>query len=174
MPARDIKEFSDRFKTVLKTQMERQGPELHSQIETPVDQWPRDPLAAARGRGLQYALNEWNNPENLAPQAAASCAGMPEHIVNLRRLHRELYALVARHGNRTLRYPKWQFDVNPDRLTTALRALGAAGNNNSWALHSFLARPAIDLDGMAPRDFLADASRDLGRLVQMIRYRFSI
>lgn len=132
-----------------------------------------DPLAAARQRGADYALTEWQKPENLTLQAAASYAGMSDNTINTRRQNQQIYALVAPNRSRGFRYPQWQFDVDPARLGAALKAFSDAGQDNCWVLHNLMTRPTPELDDVRPCDFIADASLDIKRLVQFIHRRFS-
>lgn len=131
-------------------------------------------MAAARQRGVEFARSEWENPDNLSLQDAAHFAGVSDRTVNVRRQNGQLYALVAPGKTRGYRYPKWQFDIKPDRLALAIDAFLATGQKNSWVLHNFLRRPCADLNGVRPCAHLADASRDAQRLVQVIDRRFSV
>lgn len=131
-----------------------------------------DPLAAARQRGIDYALTEWQKPENLTLQAAASYAGVSDNTINTRRQTCQIYALVAPNRSRGFRYPHWQFDVDATRLAAAIKAFSDAGQENSWVLHNLLMRPTPELDDIRPCDYIADSSLDIKRLVQFIQRRF--
>lgn len=133
-----------------------------------------DTLAAARRRGVDCALTEWQKPENLTLQAAASYANLSDNTINTRRRNREVYALVAPNRARGFRYPQWQFDVDPERLGAALDAFSDVGQDNCWVFHSMMTRPTPELDDVRPRDFIADSSNDIQRLVQFIHRRFTI
>ncbi|MEC4718154.1 hypothetical protein RY831_03275 [Noviherbaspirillum sp. CPCC 100848] len=132
-----------------------------------------DPLAAARQRGVDYALTEWQKPENLTLQAAASYAGVSDNTINTRRQKQQIYALVAPNRSRGFRYPQWQFDVDPARLGAALKAFSKFGQDNCWVLHNLMTQPTPGLDGVRPCDFIADSSLDMQRLVQFINTCFS-
>jgi hypothetical protein len=129
-------------------------------------------LAAAKRRGEQYAINEWKASENLPLQAAAAYARVSEDVVSRRRQQGQLYALLAPDHSCETRYPKWQFDVEPKRLSSAVSAFLDTGQVDCWVLHSFMMRPYLDLDGMRPRDYIADPSMDLERLLEVIHRRF--
>lgn len=144
-----------------------------SPLVSQVEQQIADPLATARQRGAQYAVNEWKKPENLSLQAAADYAGLSDGTINMRRQRQQLYALVAPGKTRGFRYPKWQFDVASDRLSEVLTAFLATGQKNSWVLHSFMMRPCHELEGARPSDYIAHPSNDIKRLVQVIQRRFS-
>jgi len=131
-----------------------------------------DPLAAARQRGIDYALTEWQKPENLTLQAAAAYVGVSDNTINTRRQSQQIYALVAPNRTRGFRYPQWQFDVDPTRLAAVIKAFSDAGQENSWVLHNLLIRPTPELDEVRPCDYIADSSLDIKRLVQFIRRRF--
>lgn len=137
------------------------------------EQQESDPLAAARKRGTQFALNEWEKPENLTLQAAACYAGVSSRTINARRQRQQLYAMVAPNKSRGFRYPQWQFNADPERISAAISAFVAAGQCNSWVLHSFMMRTNPGLDGMRPCDYIADSSKCIKRLVQVIQCRFA-
>lgn len=65
-----------------------------------------DPLDAARQRGADYALAEWQKPENLTLQAAANYASVSDNTINTRRQSQQIYALVAPNRSRGFRYPQ--------------------------------------------------------------------
>lgn len=132
-----------------------------------------DPLAAARQRGADYAVTEWQKPENLTLQAAASYVGVSDNTINTRRQNQQIYALVAPNRSRGFRYPQWQFNVDPTRLGAALKAFSDVGQDNCWVLHNMMTRPTPELDDVRPCDFIADSSLDIKRLVQFIHRRFS-
>lgn len=131
-----------------------------------------DNLAAARQRGIDYALREWQKPENLSLQAAAGYVGVSDNTINTRRQSRHIYALVAPNRSRGFRYPQWQFAVDAPRLAAAIKAFSDAGQENSWVLHNLLMRPTPELGDIRPCDYIADSSLDLKRLVQFIQRRF--
>lgn len=166
--------FSERIKGIFKRSTARRFSRQKDQARASAEQQALDPLSAARQRGTQYALNEWQKPDNLSLQAAAAYAGVSDNTINTRRQRQQLYALVAPNRSRGFRYPQWQFDVNPDRLGAAVTTFVAAGQKNSWVLHGFMTRPSPELDGMRPCDYIADRSKDLKRLVQIIQRRFSL
>lgn len=166
--------FSERLAGILGLYKEGRDPRFQiRESGSAVGQHVSDRLATARQRGAQYALNEWNSPENLSLQAAAMYDGTSANAINLRRRRRQLYALGAPDGSRTFRYPKWQFDVDPDRLRVAMSTFAEMRQHNSWVLHNFLTRPNSDLDDVPPQDYIADPSKELKRLVQVIQRRFS-
>lgn len=131
-----------------------------------------DPLAAARQRGADYALAEWQKPENLTLQAAANYASVSDNTINTRRQSQQIYALVAPNRSRGFRYPQWQFDVDSTRLAAAIKAFSDAGQENSWVLHNFLMRPTLELGDVRPCDYIADSSMEISRLVQFMHRRF--
>lgn len=110
--------FSEKIKGVIKRNTAQASTKRSDQAPTTTEQQTLDPLSAARQRGTQYALNEWQKPENLSLQMAAIYAGVSDNTVNTRRLRQQIYALVAPNRSRGFRYPQWQFDVDPDRLRT--------------------------------------------------------
>lgn len=165
--------FSERIKGFFKRSTARYVFKRKDPSRASTEQQALDPLSAARQRGTQYALNEWQKPENLSLQTAAAYAGVSDNTINTRRQRQQLYALVAPNKSRGFRYPQWQFDVDADRLSAAVTTFVVAGQKNSWVLHSFMTRPSPELDGMRPCDYIADRSKDLKRLVQIMQRRFS-
>ena len=167
--ARDGKfdSFSRRLKGII-----QQYATADDAVQTARNLVSADPLAAARQRGIDYTLTEWQKPENLTLQAAASYAGVSDNTINTRRQSRQIYALVAPNRSRGFRYPQWQFDVDAARLAAAIKAFSDAGQENSWVLHNLLMRPTPVLDDIRPCDYIADSSLDIKRLVQFIQRRF--
>ncbi|MEX3937809.1 hypothetical protein AB4Y32_39955 [Paraburkholderia phymatum] len=123
-----------------------------------------DPLAAARARGRRYAIEQYENPDNLALLEARDYAGRNERAINESRQAGELYALLPPGKTRGFRYPKWQFDAHPDRVKAALRPFVDAGSN-SWVIHSFMLRKREALAGLSPADVIVDDKQDIGRVI---------
>lgn len=162
-----LREIINQFSTPASTDQDQ------STLET-VSETSVDPLAAARQRGLQYAFSEWQKPENLTLQTAARYAGVSDSTINSRRQNQQIYALVAPGRSRGFRYPHWQFDIDPERLQAAIQAFTDAGRDNYWLLHNFFKLAAAELDDVRPCDYLADPSKDIKRLLQVIQYQFTI
>lgn len=172
--ARDGKfdSFSRRLKGIIQHYSAVEGTHQDASTASAYRGVSADPLAAARQRGVDYALTEWQKAENLTLQAAASYAGVSDNTINTRRQNRQIYALVAPNRSRGFRYPQWQFDVDPARLSVALKAFSEFGQDNCWVIHNFMTQPAPGLDGVCPCDFIADSSLDMRRLVQFISRGF--
>lgn len=166
--------FSRRLKGVIKQYLTLAEPNVGKSSTAAVTEAITDPLANARLRGKQYALAEWQKPENLTLQAAADYAGMSDSTINTRRQNQHIYALVAPNRSRGYRYPQWQFDVDPERVRTAIQVFTDAGRDNCWILHNFFLVPTPELDDMRPCDYLADPSKDMQRLIQVMQRRFVI
>lgn len=166
--------FSRRLKCVIQQYAAHIGSSEDNDTAARAGRPGADPLAAARQRRIDYALSEWHEPENLTLQAAARDAGISDNTINTRRQNQKVYALVAPNRSRGFRYPKWQFNVEPERLRLAMQTLTDADRNNCWALHSFFMTPAQALDDMRPCDYLTDPSKDIERLTQVLQLRFTI
>ncbi|WOD14154.1 hypothetical protein [Paraburkholderia kirstenboschensis] len=125
-----------------------------------------DPLAAARARGRRYALEQYENPANLALLEARDYAGRNERSINELRQSGQLYALLPPGKTRGFRYPKWQFDAEPDRVKAALKPFVEA-NANCWVIHSFMTRKRDSLGGRSPADVVLDESVDIMSVVEL-------
>ncbi|QMI49898.1 hypothetical protein [Burkholderia sp. MBR-1] len=125
-----------------------------------------DPLASARARGRRFALEQYEDPDNLGLLEARDYAGRNERTINELRQKGELYALLPPGKTRGFRYPKWQFDVGPERLRAALSPF-VATNANCWVIHSFMLRKRESLGGKSPADVLRDDSLDIKAVVAL-------
>jgi hypothetical protein len=129
-----------------------------------------DPLAKARQRGQAYAAAEWRMPENLTLMEASERAARSDRAINEDRRHGRLYALVKEGTTRGQRYPAWQFDVDRRRLGDALRPFFEV-QASCWTIHDFMLRPSVALDGLSPKDMIADKSKPIDRVVEMAKLR---
>ena len=125
-----------------------------------------DPLAAARARGRRYALEQYEDPDNLALLEARDYAGRNERAINELRQRGELYALLPPGKTRGFRYPKWQFDAAPNRIQDALRPFVEVGAN-CWVIHSFLLRKRDVLKGRSPAEVVLDDNDDIKLVVDL-------
>ncbi|MDQ7979860.1 hypothetical protein QYH69_21710 [Paraburkholderia sp. SARCC-3016] len=125
-----------------------------------------DPLASARARGRRYALDQYENPDNLALLEARDYAGRNERSINELRQSGELYALLPPGKTRGFRYPKWQFDAAPNRIKAALRPFVEA-NANCWVIHSFMTRTRDTLKGKSPAEVILDDSQDIKSVIDL-------
>ncbi|MGB8421340.1 hypothetical protein [Paraburkholderia sp.] len=125
-----------------------------------------DPLAAARARGRRFALEEYESPDNLTLLDARAYAGRNERTINEQRQNGELYALLPTGKARGFRYPKWQFDAEPERLVAVLRQFAAA-KTNSWVIHSFMRRKRDELGGKSPAEIILDERESVAPVVDL-------
>lgn len=132
----------------------------------------KDPLQAARDRGMNSAVQEWLKPENLTLRDAAIYAGRSDRMINEERQKGRLYALVVPGKERGFRYPMWQFQAEPDRLATALAPFIDA-NASCWVVHSFMQREEEPLDNLRPMDWVLDHRKPIDRLVRLVDARFN-
>lgn len=123
-----------------------------------------DPLAAARARGNQYVQAEWNKPENLPLEAASDISGRSDRVLNEHRQKGFVYALLLTGRARGFRYPSWQFEADPGRLTAAIKPFFDA-KVSSWTVHSFMMRHHEALKKMRGCDYVLDTSLPIDRLV---------
>jgi hypothetical protein len=144
---------------------------LVKQTLSSLDLPPSQAVSTARERGAAYARQEYANPANVTLQQAAALAGVSERVVNARRQNGQYYALLLDSKQRGFRFPAWQFDADPKRLHSVLRILGESGVN-CWVQHQFLTAPHVQLDGLAPRAWIVDATRELDRVLSIARARF--
>lgn len=133
---------------------------------------PIDALANARARGQAYKRAEMASAEQLPLTEAAQAANRSEKWVNTLRQRGELYALAEDGRERGFRYPRWQFDADKSRLTSALAALSAAGVG-SWGVHAFMQRASDELGGRSPREWILDDQAPIAPLLQLIARRFA-
>lgn len=129
-------------------------------------------VVAARQRGATWARTDYANPENLSLDQAAAHTGTSARVINERRNKWIYFGLIPKGQQRGFRFPKWQFDAEPGRLSTVLAVLREA-NANCWTVHSFMNTRATHLDGMTPREWIFDPQADLPRLLQLARARFT-
>jgi hypothetical protein len=125
-----------------------------------------DPLAAARTRGRRFALEQYEDPDNLTLLDARSYAGRNERSINEERQKGDLYALLPPGKTRGFRYPKWQFDASSERLKEVLRPFVDA-NANCWVIHSFMMRKHDALYGKSAVDVILDDQEDVRRVVDL-------
>ncbi|WP_147297845.1 hypothetical protein [Trinickia dinghuensis] len=125
-----------------------------------------DPLAAARARGRRFALEMYDSPDNLGLLEARDYAGRNERSINEERQKGALYALLPPGKTRGFRYPKWQFDAEPDRLKAALRPFVDA-KSNCWVIHSFMVSKRDALRGRSPREIVLDVKEDVNHVVDL-------
>lgn len=126
-----------------------------------------DPLAAARERGHRYALDHYENPDNLALLEARDYAGRNERSINEQRQSGELYALLTPPGKtRGFRYPKWQFDATPERLNAALSPFVEA-TASCWVIHSFMMRKRHALEGKSPAEVILADEQDIKQVIDL-------
>ncbi|MGF6288720.1 hypothetical protein [Paraburkholderia youngii] len=123
-----------------------------------------DPLAAARARGRQFALDEYASPDNLTLLDAAAYAGRNALAINDERQRGDLYAVLPAGDAHGFRYPQWQFDAECERLRAVLAQFVAAGTN-CWVIHSFMKRRRDTLDGRSPAEVILDATADIRKVV---------
>jgi len=125
-----------------------------------------DPLAAARARGRRYALDQYENPDNLALLEARDYVGRNERSINELRQSGELYALLPPGKTRGFRYPKWQFDAPSDRIKAGLRPFVEA-QANCWVIHSFMMRKRDTLGGQSPADVILDDKQNIKSVIEL-------
>lgn len=125
-----------------------------------------DPLQGARDRGMRQAVAEWEEPENLPLKAAAEYAGCSDRVINEERQKGRLYALVLPGKARGCRYPRWQFDAEPERVAAVLVPFNQVGAS-CWVIHSFLRRPHEALGGVSPRERILDPTYSIDFVVQV-------
>jgi len=145
--------------------------EFHEQLVA-TQQPSKDPLQAARDRGMNAAVQEWLKPENLTLRDAAAYAGRADRLINEERQMGRVYALVRPGMQRGFRYPMWQFNAEPDRLATALSPFIEAGAS-CWVVHNFMQRQAEPLENMRPMDWVLDHRKPMDRLVQLVHARYN-
>lgn len=133
---------------------------------------PVDPLAAARARGRRHVLELYEHPDNLTLLDARDYAGRNERKINEQRQAGELYALLPPGKTRGFRYPKWQFDAEPERLRDALKPFVGA-SSNCWVIHSFMLGKRALLDGRAPSDVIVDGTADLKPVIDLAESEIS-
>ncbi|AOY97840.1 hypothetical protein BKK79_37830 (plasmid) [Cupriavidus sp. USMAA2-4] len=131
-----------------------------------------DPLRAARERGRQFALDEWAKPENLPLREAATYAGRSDRAINEDRLKGRLYALVQPGKQRGLRYPQWQFDAEPNRLSAVLEPF-VQNHASCWVVHNFMQRPLEAISDIRPLEWILDSTRPLAPLIAAAVNRFA-
>jgi hypothetical protein len=129
-------------------------------------------MTLARERGANYARAQYDDPNNLSLLEAGKHAGLAVRIINERRNAGRYYALALDGKSRGFRYPSWQFDAESTRLTPVLDILREA-NASCWAIHHFMQIPDTQLDGLTPRDWILDATRDATRVINAARARFA-
>ncbi|TAM03127.1 MAG: hypothetical protein EPN70_15145 [Paraburkholderia sp.] len=127
---------------------------------------PTDPLAAARARGRHHALELYEHPDNLTLLDARDYAGRNERKINEQRQAGEVYALLPPGKMRGFRYPKWQFDAEPERLKDALKPFVDA-SSNCWVIHSFMLGKRALLNSRAPSDVIVDSAADLKPVIDL-------
>lgn len=127
-----------------------------------------DPLATARARGRLYAAKAYESADNLTLLDARSYAGRNERTINEERQRGDLYALLPAGKTRGFRYPKWQFDAEPDRLRTVLRPFVEV-ESSCWVIHSFFERKRDVLGGKSPAEVVLDRSGDIQAVVDLAR-----
>jgi hypothetical protein len=125
-----------------------------------------DPLAAARARGRQFALEEYESPDNLALLDARDYVGRNDRTINEQRQRGELYALLPPGKTRGFRYPKWQFDAIPERLMRVLHPFVDA-KANAWIIHSFMRRKRDEIDGKSPAEVILDEGLSIEPVVEL-------
>lgn len=133
--------------------------------------FPPDPLYAARIRGQQYIASELEKPDNFNTRDAARYSARTESDINAARQDGRIYALVAPEKPYEFRYPRWQFDVKPDRLSAVLAAFAHA-RASSWVVHNFMHRPVDALECLRPIDWIRDHARPIGNVVELITARY--
>lgn len=126
----------------------------------------RDPLAAARRRGQEFALETYENPDNIAPLDAKKYEGRNERSLNDERLAGALYALLPPGKLHGFRYPKWQFEADRKRLAAALRPFVDV-QANCWVIHSFMLRNRDELGGRTPAATVLDSKAELCVVVDL-------
>ena len=131
-----------------------------------------DPLAAARARGRRFAVEDYRSPDNLALLDARDYAGRNERTINEQRQKGELYALLQPGKERGFRYPKWQFDADPVRLTAVLGPFASA-KANCWVIHSFMRSKREELDGHSPAEVILDPHAELGPVLDLAKQEVS-
>lgn len=125
-----------------------------------------DPLAAARERGRRFAAEEYDRVDNLALLDARDYAARNERTINELRQKGELYALLPPGKTRGFRYPKWQFDADPERLRVVLRPFVDAGAN-CWVIHSFMQHRREALNGKSPAEVILDRTADIRPVIDL-------
>ncbi|MFB9244447.1 hypothetical protein IV454_11805 [Massilia antarctica] len=133
---------------------------------------PSPAVAAARERGNAWAREEYAKVDNLTLDQAAEQSGVSGRIVNERRNDGKYYALLPHGQQRGYRFPRWQFGAPADRLSTVLQ-ITCEASVSGWGIHIFMISPSHDLEGMAPREWIADPSKDLNKVLQVARARFT-
>jgi hypothetical protein len=124
-------------------------------------------LETARARGRRFALDEYESPENLAIVEACEYATRDERTISEQHQRGELYALLPPGKAGGFRYPKWQFDADPERLAAVLRQFAVA-TANAWVIHSFMLRQRNELGGKSPADVILDNTTSLASVVDLI------
>lgn len=131
-----------------------------------------DPLASARARGRRFAVEDYRSPDNLALLEARDYAGRNERTINEQRQKGGLYALLPPGKERGFRYPKWQFDADPVRLTAVLKPFASA-KSNSWVIHSFMRTKRHELGQRSPSEVILDPDSDVGPVVDLAKQEVS-
>lgn len=137
-----------------------------------VDLAKKDHLTLARKRGLAYANKEFHSVENLTLGMASQVSRQSPELISIAQNHGLLYALSLQDKKQDYRYPAWQFNVPLVRLRPVLQLLTASGLS-CWAIHNFLTRPHVLLDGISPSEALGCGHIPIKNIVHVVRARLA-
>jgi hypothetical protein len=118
-------------------------------------------VAQAQTQGEQFKRLVLACPEMLAPERAATVAGISRQALDLRR--KKGQALALKHAKRGYRYPAWQFADAIAPLMLAL--LPQVAHLDAWAQYLLLTQPEPLLDGKSIVETLQAGDVDRARHV---------
>ncbi|MBK4736214.1 hypothetical protein [Noviherbaspirillum pedocola] len=136
------------------------------QAQSKEEEFPSHQMRESLSRGRQYVERQMADAaENLSLSEAANVSGMSEQAVNDARKSARLYALLEPSRQRGHRYPRWQLDVPTTRLARVLAPFKER-YQDCWAIHAFMTQPNYRLDGLAPKEVIADPGVDIEKVVR--------
>lgn len=128
-------------------------------------------LSAAHVRHFAYGQSEFSQADCLPLRWAAELIGQTPQWLAVQRDSWRFYALVHEYWPGELRFLKWQLLVDQDRLAKVLQTLKDY-RPSPFLLHHFLQTPHVQLDGLTPRQVIADVAAPLEKLLWVVRVRF--
>lgn len=137
------------------------------------DMAKEDRLTSARKRGLAYTNKEFHSIANLTLSIASQFSGQSSESISTAKNDGLLYALSLGDKEQDCRYPAWQFKVHPVRLQSVLQLL-IASELSCWAIHNFLMRPHVLLDGISPSEALSRSHMPIKNVVDVVRARLDL
>lgn len=112
----------------------------------------KDPLAAARLRGVEYQLRLLSESGGvLSGEEVAKALGVSRQAVDKRRRRGHLIGLTQ--GRRGYAYPAWQFEGGRT-IANLEKALDAVREHDPWMQLAFFVNPNDHLNGKSPLELL--------------------